>query len=128
MAGLGVLLEGKKSTQVLNKVKVSSIKAASIQSASPSSLLSIPPTNTTTTTTTTSPFLQSCFLCHQPLSHTKDIYMYRGDRAFCSEDCRCKQIYIDEEMLVREDRCSLAAAPGSRRRAKKPARPGGFAY
>ncbi|KAM0947647.1 putative Zf-FLZ domain-containing protein [Dioscorea sansibarensis] len=119
MAGLGVILEGKEGTQVLNKVKVRSLSA----NPSSSSLLSVP-----SITTTITPFLQACFLCHQPLSHTKDIYMYRGDRAFCSEDCRCKQIYIDEEMLLREDRCSLAAAPSSGRRAKKPARPGGFVY
>ncbi|KAH7666709.1 Zf-FLZ domain-containing protein [Dioscorea alata] len=111
MAGLGVILEGKKGTQVLNKVKVRTLSA---NPSSSSSLLSVP-SNTTTT-----PFLQACFLCHQPLSHTKDIYMYRGDRAFCSEDCRCKQIYIDEEVLLREDRCSLAAAPSSGRRAKSP--------
>ncbi|KAH7666708.1 Zf-FLZ domain-containing protein [Dioscorea alata] len=104
MAGLGVILEGKKGTQVLNKVKVRTLSA---NPSSSSSLLSVP-SNTTTT-----PFLQACFLCHQPLSHTKDIYMY-------SEDCRCKQIYIDEEVLLREDRCSLAAAPSSGRRAKSP--------
>ncbi|KAG1326232.1 putative FCS-Like Zinc finger 15-like [Cocos nucifera] len=35
--------------------------------------------------------------------------MYRGDRAFCSVECRCKQICMDEES-GRRDNCSLAAA------------------
>ncbi|KAI4364456.1 hypothetical protein MLD38_020546 [Melastoma candidum] len=42
-------------------------------------------------------FLDQCFLCSTKLSPGKDIYMYRGDRAFCSEECRCRQILLDEE-------------------------------
>ncbi|CAI9760570.1 unnamed protein product [Fraxinus pennsylvanica] len=40
-------------------------------------------------------FLNSCFLCKKML-HGLDIFMYRGDKAFCSAECRCKQISIDE--------------------------------
>nr|GEX37780.1 hypothetical protein [Tanacetum cinerariifolium]GEX48478.1 hypothetical protein [Tanacetum cinerariifolium] len=41
-------------------------------------------------------FLKSCFLCHKHLSPNKDVYMYRGDQGFCSEECRNRQIYIDD--------------------------------
>lgn len=33
----------------------------------------------------------------------------RGDRAFCSVECRCRQIFMDEEESLRKDHCSLAA-------------------
>ncbi|KAI3463196.1 hypothetical protein Pfo_019859 [Paulownia fortunei] len=50
-------------------------------------------------------YLQSCHLCHKPLSLDKEIYMYRfsfivyickGDLGFCSVECRDRQIYLDE--------------------------------
>ncbi|XP_065878534.1 FCS-Like Zinc finger 2-like [Euphorbia lathyris] len=41
-------------------------------------------------------FLESCFLCKKTLGDNKDIFMYRGDTPFCSEECRQEQIEIDE--------------------------------
>ncbi|XP_020978553.1 uncharacterized protein LOC107642618 [Arachis ipaensis] len=41
-------------------------------------------------------FLHSCFLCKKPLGENRDIFMYRGDTPFCSEECRLEQIEIDE--------------------------------
>ncbi|KAH9289029.1 hypothetical protein KI387_033146 [Taxus chinensis] len=41
-------------------------------------------------------FLSACYLCKRHLSHGKDIYMYRGDKAFCSVECRYQQILMDE--------------------------------
>ncbi|CAD5193666.1 unnamed protein product [Musa acuminata subsp. malaccensis] len=41
-------------------------------------------------------FLDSCSLCRKPLARNRDIFMYRGDMPFCSEDCRKEQIEIDE--------------------------------
>ncbi|MQM02869.1 hypothetical protein Taro_035640 [Colocasia esculenta] len=41
-------------------------------------------------------FLKACFLCKKELSPLKDVYMYRGDQGFCSEECRCRQILLDE--------------------------------
>ncbi|KAJ4901433.1 hypothetical protein Rs2_15384 [Raphanus sativus] len=41
-------------------------------------------------------FLDSCFLCKKPLGDNRDIYMYRGDTPFCSEECRQEQIERDE--------------------------------
>ncbi|CAH8357138.1 unnamed protein product [Eruca vesicaria subsp. sativa] len=42
-------------------------------------------------------FLRSCSLCKRHLVHGRDIYMYRGDRAFCSLECRQLQITVDEK-------------------------------
>ncbi|XP_076892561.1 FCS-Like Zinc finger 3-like [Bidens hawaiensis] len=41
-------------------------------------------------------FLQACTLCSKPLGHNSDIFMYRGDTPFCSEECRQEQIDCDE--------------------------------
>lgn len=41
-------------------------------------------------------FLSICAFCKCSLMPGKDIYMYRGDRAFCSAECRYQQIVIDE--------------------------------
>ncbi|KAI3772755.1 hypothetical protein L6452_03948 [Arctium lappa] len=53
----------------------------------------------------TSGFLSSCFLCNKRL-HGKDIFMYRGEKAFCSPECRSRQIGMDEK---REKYCSSEA-------------------
>ncbi|URE06977.1 DUF581 domain containing protein [Musa troglodytarum] len=41
-------------------------------------------------------FLDCCSLCRKPLASNRDIFMYRGDTPFCSEECRQEQIEIDE--------------------------------
>lgn len=41
-------------------------------------------------------FLDACHLCKRRLSDGRDIYMYRGDTAFCSVECRQQQITMDE--------------------------------
>ena len=38
----------------------------------------------------------ACFLCQKPLRQSSDVFMYRGDTPFCSEDCRKEQIDLDE--------------------------------
>ncbi|KAF8027936.1 hypothetical protein BT93_E0766 [Corymbia citriodora subsp. variegata] len=40
-------------------------------------------------------FLSSCHLCGKNL-HGRDIYMYRGEKAFCSAECRSRQMMTDE--------------------------------
>ncbi|CAI8598252.1 unnamed protein product [Vicia faba] len=40
-------------------------------------------------------FLRICGLCNCRLALTRDIYMYRGDTAFCSLECREEQIKQD---------------------------------
>ncbi|KAL2338805.1 hypothetical protein Fmac_013251 [Flemingia macrophylla] len=53
----------------------------------------------------TSNFLSSCHLCGKKLEG-RDIYMYRGEKAFCSTECRSSQIMMDE----RKERCSSEAS------------------
>ncbi|KAJ4873944.1 hypothetical protein Rs2_44295 [Raphanus sativus] len=48
-------------------------------------------------------FLSVCNFCNKKLEVGKDIYMYRGEKAFCSEECRSEEMMIDEEDL--EDSC-----------------------
>ncbi|KAF5748405.1 hypothetical protein HS088_TW04G00358 [Tripterygium wilfordii] len=50
-------------------------------------------------------FLSCCNLCKKQL-HGKDIYMYRGEKAFCSPECRSRQIMVDE----RKEQCRSDAA------------------
>ncbi|GLT64301.1 hypothetical protein SLA2020_368050 [Shorea laevis] len=59
----------------------------------------------TAETTTTPHFLRSCSLCKRRLVPGRDIYMYRGDSAFCSLECRQQQMNRDERM----ENCSLAS-------------------
>ncbi|MQM14891.1 hypothetical protein Taro_047831 [Colocasia esculenta] len=40
-------------------------------------------------------FLDACALCRRPLGRARDIFMYRGDTPFCSEECRQEQIELD---------------------------------
>ncbi|KAJ9146407.1 hypothetical protein P3X46_028677 [Hevea brasiliensis] len=53
----------------------------------------------------TAHFLRSCSLCKRRLVPGRDIYMYRGDSAFCSLECRQQQMNQDE----RKEKCSLAS-------------------
>ncbi|KAJ7570581.1 hypothetical protein O6H91_01G127100 [Diphasiastrum complanatum] len=53
-------------------------------------------------------FMEACFLCNRHLGHGRDIFMYRGDRAFCSVECRHQQILLDER-AERTQKCSSAA-------------------
>ncbi|CAL9097691.1 unnamed protein product, partial [Musa textilis] len=43
-------------------------------------------------------FLRSCLSCKKKLEEGKDIYMYKGEKAFCSCHCRDQGILIEEEM------------------------------
>ncbi|CAA2955306.1 Hypothetical predicted protein [Olea europaea subsp. europaea] len=44
-----------------------------------------------------SDFLKFCYSCKKKLEG-EDIYMYRGEKAFCSWSCRSQEILIDQEM------------------------------
>nr|GLL18430.1 uncharacterized protein LOC109149401 [Ipomoea trifida]GMC55220.1 FCS-Like Zinc finger 6-like [Ipomoea batatas] len=54
----------------------------------------------------TAHFLRACSLCKRRLIPGRDIYMYRGDSAFCSLECRQQQMTQDE----RKEKCSLVAS------------------
>ncbi|KAK8623884.1 hypothetical protein V6N13_065246 [Hibiscus sabdariffa] len=81
-------------------------------------------------------FLQQCFLCKQKLLPAQDIYMYQGDRGFCSVECRCRQILMDEEEILKKANSSSApmkpssssSSAGRRRREAGRSRGGGSGY
>ncbi|RAL40670.1 unnamed protein product [Cuscuta campestris] len=54
---------------------------------------------------TAASFLNACSLCKRRLFPGRDIYMYRGDSAYCSEECREQQIRQDERI----EKCLLIA-------------------
>ncbi|KAJ7954863.1 protein MARD1 [Quillaja saponaria] len=41
-------------------------------------------------------FLSFCYNCKKNLGQGKDIYMYRGEKAFCSQECRHQEILLEE--------------------------------
>jgi len=41
-------------------------------------------------------FLSSCHACNKQLGHGSDIFIYRGDKAFCSSECRYQEMLFDE--------------------------------
>ncbi|KAL7210181.1 hypothetical protein ACSBR1_031695 [Camellia fascicularis] len=47
-------------------------------------------------------FLSFCYTCKKNLGQGKDIYMYRGEKAFCSNECRYKEMMLEEEMTKLE--------------------------
>uniref|UniRef100_A0A0E0FH56 FLZ-type domain-containing protein n=1 Tax=Oryza nivara TaxID=4536 RepID=A0A0E0FH56_ORYNI len=54
-------------------------------------------------------FLSSCFTCKKKLEGN-DIYIYRGEKAFCSANCRDQQILIEEEA---ENNTTIVSSPRS---------------
>ncbi|WOK94348.1 hypothetical protein Cni_G03050 [Canna indica] len=53
----------------------------------------------------TAPFLMACGLCKRRLGPGRDTFMYRGDTAFCSLECR--QQHINQVEL--KEKCSLTS-------------------
>ncbi|GMN46717.1 hypothetical protein TIFTF001_015908 [Ficus carica] len=41
-------------------------------------------------------FLSFCCTCKKNLEQGKDIYMYRGEKAFCSHECRFEEMMLEE--------------------------------
>ncbi|KAK9136850.1 hypothetical protein Sjap_007444 [Stephania japonica] len=135
MVGLSIVLEGQNKTNNNNYyVKKSSTTIKNPKATPPPLLQVINKTNINTNTNTntipsssssssssynyyhysSSPlssinFLDNCYLCQKPLLPNKDIFMYRGDRAFCSEECRCRHICMDDEESLRREKCSMVA-------------------
>ncbi|KAI3760112.1 hypothetical protein L1987_50502 [Smallanthus sonchifolius] len=40
-------------------------------------------------------FVSFCQTCKKNLDEGSDIFMYRGEKAFCSEECRCQEMVLD---------------------------------
>ncbi|XP_002517116.2 FCS-Like Zinc finger 8 [Ricinus communis] len=43
-------------------------------------------------------FLSFCYACKKNLGQGKDIYMYRGEKAFCSSECRYQEMLSEERI------------------------------
>ncbi|XP_038875659.1 FCS-Like Zinc finger 15 [Benincasa hispida] len=105
MVGLSVILESnqgdfrKKSSQVISKSSILLMNLSSSSSKNNRPFLQTPSLR-----------LEFCFLCKQKLLPGNDIYMYKGDRGFCSVECRCRQILMDEEESVMKDNCRKTAS------------------
>ncbi|XP_055815211.1 FCS-Like Zinc finger 15 [Solanum dulcamara] len=123
MVGLSVVLEGYNDKDNINTITpgVSNstwhiLNKASMVLMKPPSPPSIPSSPfSRRKSPATSGFLDSCFLCKQKLLPGKDIYMYKGEWAFCSVECRCKQIFMDEEESIKtkKNRKSQASTSSS---------------
>ncbi|KAF5782439.1 putative Zf-FLZ domain-containing protein [Helianthus annuus] len=44
-------------------------------------------------------FLSFCHTCNKSLEEDSDILIYGGDKAFCSEECRCQEMILDGLMM-----------------------------
>lgn len=58
-------------------------------------------------------FLATCSLCNRRLAPGRDIYMYRGDSAFCSLECRQQQMAQDEWREKEKNKCSASSSSPS---------------
>ncbi|XVE52108.1 hypothetical protein DITRI_Ditri02bG0095700 [Diplodiscus trichospermus] len=61
----------------------------------------VPQLGNSTETSITYPsdeFLSFCYSCKKRIEKHEDIYIYRGEKAFCSFDCRSEEIFAEEEM------------------------------
>ncbi|KAG6414281.1 hypothetical protein SASPL_126999 [Salvia splendens] len=58
----------------------------------------------------TAEFLSRCDLCQKKLDG-KDIYMYRGEKAFCSVDCRYTQMVMDKCSAEASKPAEVAGSP-----------------
>ncbi|XP_050237886.1 FCS-Like Zinc finger 8-like [Mercurialis annua] len=47
-------------------------------------------------TTTPRNFLSFCHTCNKNLQQKVDIFIYRGEKAFCSQECRYQEMVLDE--------------------------------
>ncbi|EMS67889.1 hypothetical protein TRIUR3_27655 [Triticum urartu] len=39
--------------------------------------------------------MDACALCAKQLARDRDVFMYRGDTPYCSEECRHEQMHLD---------------------------------
>ncbi|GLT74341.1 hypothetical protein SLA2020_461460 [Shorea laevis] len=63
-------------------------------------------------------FLERCFLCKKMLNQKNEVYMYGIFQAFCTPECRDKQIDIDRKMKKVCKQSGGASAAGSSRKSK----------
>ncbi|KAF0933849.1 hypothetical protein E2562_019302 [Oryza meyeriana var. granulata] len=64
-------------------------------------------------------YLDACFRCGRMLAGNKDIFMYRGDIPFCSEECRQRQIDADDASEMKRSKQPAAAREERQRRQRQ---------
>ncbi|XP_078438236.1 FCS-Like Zinc finger 14-like [Wolffia australiana] len=52
-------------------------------------------------------FLSRCFRCEKTLQGN-DVFMYRGEKAFCSAECRCQQMVSEEQRETKPFDCFMS--------------------
>jgi hypothetical protein len=67
-------------------------------------------------------FLSCCDMCRRPLDG-RDIFMYRGERAFCSMECRYHAIVSDEEKERKQRRAVASSLKKTTDAAEMPGSP-----
>ncbi|KAL4281553.1 hypothetical protein GQ457_03G021610 [Hibiscus cannabinus] len=70
-------------------------------------------------------FLDACFLCKKSLRGNSDIFMYRGDTPFCSEECRQEQIHMDE---AKEKNWNLSSSMKAQRKSTSPTKSSDYPF
>ncbi|WOK96763.1 hypothetical protein Cni_G05470 [Canna indica] len=92
----------RKPTKLSRTTSKSDIKVAIFGSSSSSSPSARKPSPTTSAHDedledlgTSLEFLNACGVCRRPLRSGHDIYIYRGESAFCSNECREKHMKRD---------------------------------
>lgn len=45
---------------------------------------------------TNTDFLSNCYTCKKKLDQKQDIYIYRGEKGFCSSECRYQEMLLDQ--------------------------------
>jgi hypothetical protein len=71
--------------------------------------------------------LDACALCSKMLTRNTDIFMYKGDTPFCSQECRYEQMHLDaaykRQASRKQSQARSAAAPLPPRRERCQADP-----
>ncbi|RCV19907.1 hypothetical protein SEVIR_4G014100v4 [Setaria viridis] len=74
-------------------------------------------------------FLDACFLCKRDITPGRHIFMYKGDAAFCSDECRQDQRAMDAALKAARrrqrylQRSASLPVPSSAAAAAMPRRP-----
>ncbi|KAL6603311.1 hypothetical protein ACP70R_043672 [Stipagrostis hirtigluma subsp. patula] len=58
-------------------------------------------------------YLDACFLCKRSIACNRDVFMYKGNAAFCSDECRQEQMDMDEALDAVARRHRLLRTPPS---------------
>ncbi|KAL8162247.1 hypothetical protein V2J09_013736 [Rumex salicifolius] len=103
MVGLSIVLEPHKNGTHSNTIStdlppmvINKILKPPPPRAPPSFHLQTPAS--TSMSSDVSSFLDVCFLCRHKLLPSKDIYIYMGETAFCSEECRSEHIVAEKQV------------------------------